>query len=196
MDGVGYLVMLREQAMTACHGLGRGVSKRVSFPPSRERRALPYLLGGRQRPACRNCDSGEPWARFCSWDYSRFSRCASLNSPLYSGKPWARFCSWDYSCSSRCTFSPNGVPFYHQREHHLYLRLFQHAHTSSRVSKEVPCSARLLMPAGIVWRAWRPCVVSTGGAPARRHGLPDQALGGGGAGSGGRCARSGCRSSC
>ena len=49
---------------------------RIPYEDIRERRALPYLLGGRQRPRCTNCNSNEPWARFCSWDYSQFSQCA------------------------------------------------------------------------------------------------------------------------
>jgi hypothetical protein len=50
---------------------------RIPYEDIRERRALPYLLGGRQRPRCTHCDSVEPWARFCSWDYSQFSQCAA-----------------------------------------------------------------------------------------------------------------------
>lgn len=50
---------------------------RIPYEDIRERRALPYLLGGRQRPRCNHCNSREPWARFCSWDYSEFSQCAT-----------------------------------------------------------------------------------------------------------------------
>ena len=74
----------------------------------RERRALPYLLGGRQRPACRNCDSGEPWARFCSWDYSQFSQCAPRILPKGSTCPhhlclhMPRACSEHANLRQRC----------------------------------------------------------------------------------------------
>jgi hypothetical protein len=47
--------------------------QRLAYEDIRDRKAVPYLLGGRQQPRCRNCNSGKPWARFCSWDYSQFS---------------------------------------------------------------------------------------------------------------------------
>ena len=53
--------------------------ERLKYEDIRDRRAVPYLLGGRQRPHCRQCHSNAPWARFCSWDFSRFSKCGELS---------------------------------------------------------------------------------------------------------------------
>ena len=58
--------------------------ERLKYEDIRDRRAVPYLLGGRQRPHCRQCHSNAPWARFCSWDYSRFSKCGKRSSLLKS----------------------------------------------------------------------------------------------------------------
>ena len=54
--------------------------ERLKYEDIRDRRAVPYLLGGRQRPHCRQCHSNAPWARFCSWDFSRFSKCGERSS--------------------------------------------------------------------------------------------------------------------
>ena len=54
--------------------------ERLKYEDIRDRRAVPYLLGGRQRPHCRQCHSNAPWARFCSWDFSRFSKCGGPSS--------------------------------------------------------------------------------------------------------------------
>ena len=47
--------------------------EQLKYEDVRDRRVVPYLLGGRQKPHCRACNSNAPWARFCSWDFSRFS---------------------------------------------------------------------------------------------------------------------------
>lgn len=50
--------------------------QRMSYEDVRDRGQVPYLLGGRQQPRCRACNSRAPWAHFCSWDYSKFSGCS------------------------------------------------------------------------------------------------------------------------
>ena len=48
--------------------------ERLKYADIRDRRVVPYLLGGRQKPHCRHCNSNAPWAKFCSWDFSKFSK--------------------------------------------------------------------------------------------------------------------------
>ncbi|CAL5221674.1 g3905 [Coccomyxa viridis] len=47
--------------------------EKLKYADIRDRRVVPYLLGGRQKPHCRHCNSNAPWAKFCSWDFSKFS---------------------------------------------------------------------------------------------------------------------------
>ena len=67
--------------------------ERLKYEDIRDRRAVPYLLGGRQRPHCRQCHSNAPWARFCSWDYSRFSKCVKLPGQMFRW-PGYRLAAW------------------------------------------------------------------------------------------------------
>ncbi len=67
--------------------------EQLKYADIRDRRVVPYLLGGRQKPHCRNCNSNAPWARFCSWDFSKFSKWACLTFPCIGMGMW--YCEYD-----------------------------------------------------------------------------------------------------
>ena len=41
---------------------------RTTFGEVKERFYTPYILGGSQRPECRNCHKDHLWAHFCQYD--------------------------------------------------------------------------------------------------------------------------------
>lgn len=41
---------------------------RTSFAEIADRREMPYILGGSQRPVCKNCHEDHLWAHFCKFE--------------------------------------------------------------------------------------------------------------------------------
>ena len=62
--------------------------EKLKYADIRDRRVVPYLLGGRQKPHCRHCNSNAPWAKFCSWDFSKFSKWACFTFFCRSMHVW------------------------------------------------------------------------------------------------------------
>jgi hypothetical protein len=77
---------------------------RLEYVAIREGTVKPYLLGGQQRPHCKNCKSDRAWATFCKFEFRRFYGCVSPNPGLPRAVPPA--CCAGQAARGRC--DPSG----------------------------------------------------------------------------------------